>query len=201
MLHLAWYIFILDTCIGITCMCLVCFAANIFIKCLNQRIIHLLDKKMVLSKRSLIIHIHKNIKHFIEEHNDFCQLFIDYNRFWSKLYYAFFFTMIPVNLVLLHQILFEDIEWKIRVFLGFLALLLLVEFYIIQYFFAYISYEIHKTTKLLARLQWSLKGRPFRLRIKLKLMTYFERLSCKRKIDLTIGPTFVLTFPVLFQVI
>ena len=152
-------------------------------------------------QRSLIIHIHRNIKQFIEEHNDFCHIFVTYIKFWSKLYFAFFFTLIPINLVLLHQILFEDIEWKIRVFLAFAAVVLTLEVYIILYFFAYISYEIHKTTKLLARLQWRLKGWPFRLRNKLKLMKYFEKLSSKRKIGFTIGSILVLTFPVFHQVI
>ena len=200
MLHLAWYIFILDACFCVTCLCIICFVAIIFLKSINRRISNLFDKNVVFFQRSLNIHIHKNIKQFIEEHNDFCQLFIVYNRFWSQIYFASFFTMMPINLVLLHQILFEDIEWKIRVFLGFVVLLLTLEICIIQYIFAYISYEIHKTTKLLARLQWRLKGWPFRLTFKLKLLTYFERLSCKRKIGFTIGPTFVLTFQVFSQV-
>ena len=200
MMHLGWYIFIIDSCIAISSIGLICFVAIIHLKSINRRIFHLLDKNVVLFQRSLNIHIYKNIKQFIEEHNDFCHIFVDYNRFWSKVYFAFFFTLIPINLVLLHQILFEDIEWKIRLFLGFAAIILTLEVYIIQYIFAYISYEIHKTTKLLARLQWRLKGWPFRLRIKLKLMTYFERLSSKRKIGFTIGSTIVLTFPIFLQV-
>ena len=200
MMHIGWYTLLRDSCIGITSIVLICFVAIVCLKGINRRIFHLLDKNVVSFQRSLIIHIHRNVKQFIEEHNDFCQTFVVYNRFWCKLIFAFFFTLIPINLVLLHQILFEDIEWEIRLFLSFEAILLTLEVYIIQYIFAFISYEIHKTTKLLARLQWRLKGWPFRLRIKLKLMTYFERLNSNRKMGFTIGPTVALTYPVFHQV-
>ena len=65
---------------------------------------------------------------------------------------------------------------------------------------AYMSKHIHRTAVPLSRLQWKFKGIRYLL-LKLKLMTYFERLSSTRKIGVTLGPTITLTMPIFSQVI
>ena len=168
----------------------------LIMKTLNRKMENIFTKK-----KQNNIKIHKSIKQFIEEHNDFCQLYNDYNKFWSKLYLAFVLTIIPLNLLWLHQFLFESLDTMNKIVIGLSSIMMCFVIVIVQFFIALLSSRIHKSTKLLARLQWRLNGWPFRLQTKLRLMTYFERLSSSRKVGLSIGPIIVLTYPVFYQVI
>ena len=71
---------------------------------------------------------------------------------------------------------------------------------ILLYTLAHFSRLTHRTAVPLSGLQWRLKGLPFGLRHKIKVMSYFERLSSNRKFGVTIGPTITLTIPVFSHV-
>ena len=53
--------------------------------------------------------IYMNTKIFIEEHNKYCQLLESYNKFWSKIYLILILNVIPMNLLLIHKFLFENL--------------------------------------------------------------------------------------------
>ena len=144
---------------------------------------------------------HRELRQFMSDHNEICRLFFIYNRFWSKPYFTLILTMIPVSLISLHTIFFEEIDEHVEFFMTLITILLVMSLFMLQYLYAYITKKVHKNTKLFAKLQWKLKGWPFRLATKLKLMAYFERLSANKKIGLTLGPTVTLTFPVFSQVL
>ena len=135
------------------------------------------------------------------EHNTFCTTLHLYNKFWSKLYLAFVLMLLPTNLMWMQQFFFEQLEPVARIFIGFTISVWLLQIFFIQLAFARMSQQSHKTVKMLSKIQWRLNGWPFRLNNKIKLMTYFERLSSNRKIGVTIGPTIVLTLPVFAQVL
>ena len=192
-------IFILDACFAFSSALLLVYTFNIFIKNINRRIQSALSFKTELQIINNM-RVNKSIKLFIVEHIEFCKTLDEITRFWSKLYFAFILTQIPVNLVSFHQFFFESLNYNYMLFIGFSSFVQILDLFLIQYCFAYTSNQIHKTTKLLARLQWRLKGSPFQLRNKIKLMTYFERLNSNQKIGITLGPTIALTFPVFAQV-
>jgi hypothetical protein len=67
----------------------------------------------------------KLINNIIEEHNIICNQIISYNKFWKTYYSAFMYTLIPINLMLLQQILFEEIH-----FITFIALVLVLSLFL-----------------------------------------------------------------------
>jgi hypothetical protein len=141
------------------------------------------------------------VKSFICEHNQICTQLLNYNKFWKKLYFSFIFTIIPMNLCVLHQFLFENLKFYIRAVFGLSILIQLIVIFFIQFLVASLSSKIHKTGKRLSRLQWKINGWPFRARPKIKILTTFERLSSDRKIGFTIGSLAVMTFPLFYRVI
>ena len=145
--------------------------------------------------------LHQELRQFMSDHNEICRLILKYNIFWNKLYFSLFLTLVPANLILLHTIFFEKTSGNVKTYLIFVTILLMICIFLFQYLYAYITKQVHKNTKLLAHLQWNVKGWPFRLATKLKLMAYFERLNANKKIGLTLGPTITLTFPVFAQVL
>lgn len=167
----------------------------------NKKIMNIFHPNIIAFQRNLNIHIHKCVKQFILEHNHFCHELYEMNRFWSKLYFIFTFNLIPTNLILLHQLLFENLETLARLVIGVSSLLWIIEIFLIPFVLAHLTKQIHKTTKMLAQLQWRLNGWPFRLRNKIKLMAYFERLSHKKKIGISIGQLVVITYAVFYLVI
>jgi len=161
------------------------------------------DKYLYKSENDTTFNTYKAYKMtetFIVEHNNYCEKFKRYNMFWSQIYFAYIIAIIPINLMNLYQFLFENLIIQFRILFVFLLIITVFLFFVLQYIYAYISYQIHKPCIRLSQLQWRINGYPFRMRFKLKLMAYFERLSSDRKIGPTLGPTITLTFPVFYQV-
>ena len=199
LIRISFHTFLYDSWVAVPSAAVIGFAGNLLIAKINSKICYVFDGNVLLFQKSLNIHIHKSVKQFTEEHNQFCRTLSEYNRFWSRLYFAFLLTLIPINLIWLHQLLFEDLGYEIRLFIGFTSVVWILQIYVLQWCFAYLSKQIHKTTKKLSQLQWRLNGWPFRLHTKLKLMAYFERLSDPKRIGLTLGPTSVVLTVQLFS--
>ena len=144
--------------------------------------------------------LHEQLRQFMSDHNEICRLFLVCNKFFSKLYFNIVITIVPASLILFQSILFEEISNHVKSYSIFLTIVVTASIFISQYFYAYLTKQVHKHTLLLSKLQWKIKGWPFRLSTKLKLMAYFERLSANKKIGLTLGPTVTLTFSVFAQV-
>ena len=173
-----------------------CYFKHTFIDRINENFYNIFKQKNNWFKRQ------QNIKQLIGEHNEFCEKLFIYNKFLSKIYFAIILNMIPMSLLILQQVLFEDLEYKAYLLMVFMLVTWIVEMSFYQYYYALLSLKIHKTRKHLPQLQWRINGCPFRvvLRNKLQLMAYFERLNSNNKIGLTIGPTIVLTLPVFTNV-
>ena len=146
------------------------------------------------------IQMFMSMKLFLEEHNQFCLAIYQYNRFFSEMYLLLLVTMIPLNMLGLHQLLFEDLDLSLGSYLAFLMAVLFVMFIGLSYTATFISRRAHSMAVPLSQLQWRLHGWPFRLNNKIKLMTYFERLSDKKKIGFTIGPLITVTSPIFAKV-
>ena len=166
------------------------FYMHLRINSINKNIFESMKPKLT-KLSSLIYH---PLQKYIEDHNYLCSEVKVLSNYWKNLYLIFILTMFPGTLMLMHQVLFEDIELLLKMFfvsstVAFYSILI-VE----QYFMASFSAKMHKTCKKLSHFQWFLRGK-HNLRFKLKLMTYFERLSSNRKIGLSIGSLAIITFP------
>ena len=88
----------------------------------------------------------------------------------------------------MHQLLFEDIPLHLTLY--YVACIICTDSLLfgVQYCFALYSVKIHSMYAKLSRLQWCLNGYPFLMRIKMKLIMCFERLtSTKHRIGFTMG--------------
>ena len=135
--------------------------------------------------------VYRAVKAFTEEHNWLCVHINVVNQFWKNLLLTFFFTMLPTNLILMHQLLFEDIPLQLRLFYVVCILCLDSILFGLQYSFAKFSKKIHSMYAKLSRLQWCLKRS--RMRIKFKLIICFERLSSSKHINGITMASIVLT--------
>ena len=142
---------------------------------------------------------YRAVKAFTEEHNRYCTHLNAVNQFWKNLFLAFFATIIPINLTIMHQLLFEDIPLELRLFYVVCIVCSDTLLFGLQYCFALYSVKIHSMYAKLSRLQWCLKGS--RMRTKWKLIMCFERLtSVKHRIGFTMG-SIVFTMPLFAMVI
>jgi hypothetical protein len=101
-------------------------------------------------------------------------------------------TMFPATLTLLHQVLFENMGLMFKIFFIFADIVFYFALFILQYILASFSSKMHKMCKQLSRCQWK---QSYYLKFKIKLQTYFERLSSLKRIGFSIGSITTMTFP------
>jgi hypothetical protein len=61
----------------------------------------ILTEKFIISNKS--------IDNLLKDHNDICNTINDYNIFWKRIYELTLYGIIPINLILLHQVFFGDL--------------------------------------------------------------------------------------------
>jgi hypothetical protein len=93
---------------------IVCLYCKTIFKSFNNSIKQLFDGKTFLK--------YKTIDQLMKDHNSICLDIKLYNKFWQKYYFSLTYTLIPINLIFLQLILFED---KIL-----LLLLILISFFL-----------------------------------------------------------------------
>ncbi len=174
---------------------LINYYLNLRVEKNNQKIYRLIFDNQMTGYQ-----ISSTIKSFITKHNRICEQLISYNKFWSKLYFVFIMTIIPANLCLLQEFLFEDLKLYIKILVGFSIIVQFIFIFIFQFLLASLSNKIHRFGQKLSQLQWRINGWPFRARTKIKLLICFERLSSNRRIGFSVGSLAVMTFPIFYKV-
>ena len=174
------------------------YVGMVFIQTTNEYLLCLINKQDIMFINHIVLAT--GVQKFIIPHNTFCQLYYIIFKLMSKLLLAYFMTLMPLNLILIHQFLFEELALEYKLYSVLLIGMMTLTTIITQYTVAHLSLLTHRTAVPLSRLQLRLKGLPFGLRHKIKVMSYFERLSSNRKFGITIGPTITLTMPVFSQV-
>jgi hypothetical protein len=81
---------------------IVCFYCKTIFNSFNNSI------KLLLDGKSEAFLKFKSIDQLIEDHNSICLEIKLYNKFWQKYYFSLTYTLIPMNLLLLQLILFEE---------------------------------------------------------------------------------------------
>ena len=151
-----------------------------------------------LSKQSKpdSLEIYKTVKKYIAQHNRICLKVRNLSNFWRNFCLVMISTTFPITLIMLHLVLFERTNPILKVLYSLALLSAYLALFVMQYFLASFSAKMHKMSKVLSRLQWCLNGRQFPIGFKIKVMTYFERISHKkRRIGFAIGTLTIITFP------
>lgn len=154
----------------------------------------------ILFQKFINLKLNYQLRMFINQHNHYCTFVGQFNPLWSRLYLSLL-MVIPMSLLMTHQILFEDVDREWRTMLSFMCVILHSVFFFNSFICGYLSELIHRMSVPLSRRQWTLKSLTNGLRLKIKTMSYFERLAANRRIGLTIGPTIALTLPIFAKVI
>jgi hypothetical protein len=81
---------------------IVCFYCKTIFKSFNNFI------KLLFDGKSKAFLKYKTVDQLIKDHNSICLDIKLYNKFWQKYYFGLTYTLIPMNLILLHIILFEE---------------------------------------------------------------------------------------------
>jgi hypothetical protein len=94
-----------------------CYYFEIRFKILNNNI-----------SRNSKLSVVKLTARIISEHNNICNDILKYDKFWKNFYFVLTYTIIPINLMLLQQLLLDDI-----VFTAILLYLMVVIIYLISH--------------------------------------------------------------------
>ena len=161
----------------------------------NDRITSLMQSNWQKMQRMKRNNINLRFEKFFIEHNNLCYKVKRFSDFWKDIYLTLILTMCPTTLILLHMVIFEQLETYFRLFYILLIIDIYSVIFVLQYFFASLSHKMHRQCKLLARSQWLFNKTNSSLAFKLKIQTYFERLSSNKRIGFSIGTLVVITFP------
>jgi hypothetical protein len=81
---------------------IVCFYCKTILKSFNNSI------KLLFDGKGKAFLKYKTIDQLIKNHNSICLDIKIYNKFWQKYYFSLTYTLIPMNLIVLQLMLFED---------------------------------------------------------------------------------------------
>jgi hypothetical protein len=123
----------------------------------------------------------KAIDNLLKDHNDICNTINDYNLFWKKIYEMTLYGVIPTNLILLHQVFFEDL-----LLLNRLAFIIAVTSYlsllfVLNFMTASVHKEVSKSYRLINSLLLKL-GSNHTTRSKIKVLIIFQINILEKKI-------------------
>jgi hypothetical protein len=80
---------------------IVCYYCKLRFKSFNDKVMKTISSQIFYSR--------KKFKALIEEHNSICNDINVHNKFWKYYSFAITYTLIPINLMILQQVFFEDI--------------------------------------------------------------------------------------------
>ena len=187
---IAFHAFCIDLIILTVIVTLIVYDLNLNINSINKTIIGLSEKT-----NAKTIQIYRTVSIYISNHNRLCLRVVKISNFFEFVNLMLFLAGLPLSLIVLHQLLFEKIDFLILKILYIQGLIVLYSLiFCIQYLLASFSSKMHKTYKHLSYFQWNFNKS--HLGFKVRLLAYFERLSCRRRrIGISIGPLAVMTFP------
>jgi hypothetical protein len=121
---------------------IVCHYIRTRFKILNNKI----SRKSKLTVAKLTARI-------IHEHNNICNDILEYDKFWKNFYFALTYTIIPINLMLLQQLLFDDIKPTTFSMYSLFAIIYLISHIVLNLVSASVNISASKSHKFLFRFQ------------------------------------------------
>ena len=144
----------------------------------------------------------KNTEQLVTEHNAICKQIMIYNKFWSKYLLYLLMTFIPVNLLMLNQMLFKNLNIYLYYYFGFLVIVTWIIIFFLSYCLSTITKKIHTTGKILYKLQFCAeRTNLYDSKTKIKLLIAIERMITPNiRVGFSVGPLFVMTYAMLMRV-
>jgi hypothetical protein len=137
--HCLWITYILGVQLyGFLFYFIVCHYIRTRFKILNNKI----SRKSKLSVVKLAASI-------IREHNNICNDILEYDKFWKSFFFALTYTIIPTNLMLLQQLLFDDIMPTTIVIYSLFAIIYLISHIVLNLVSASVNKNASKSHKFL----------------------------------------------------
>jgi hypothetical protein len=119
-----------------------CYYFEIRFKILNNNI-----------SRNSKLSVIKFTARIIHEHNNICNDIFEYNKFWKNFYFTLTYTIIPMNLMLLQQLLFDDIMVTSILLYSLLAIIYLISHIMLNLISASVNKNALKSHKFLFKFQ------------------------------------------------
>jgi hypothetical protein len=98
----------------------------------------------------------KLTERIIREHNNICNDIQKYNKFWKSFYFTLTYTIIPINLMLLQQLLLDDIVFTAFLNYSLFAIIYLFSHIILNLISASVNKNASKSHKFLFKFQTQL---------------------------------------------
>ncbi len=89
----------------------------------------------------------------IREHNNICNDILKYDKFWKSFFFALTYTIIPLNLMLLQQLLLDDIMPITVVIYSLFGIMYLISHIVLNLISASVNKNATKSHKFLFRFQ------------------------------------------------
>jgi hypothetical protein len=121
---------------------IVCYYSTIRFEILNNKI-----------SRNNKLSVAKLTERIIREHNDVCNHILRYDKFWKKFYFALTYTIIPINLMFLHLILFDDLILTIFLVNSMVVIIFLFSHIVLNLISASVNKNASKSYKFLFKFQ------------------------------------------------
>jgi hypothetical protein len=98
----------------------------------------------------------KLTERIISEHNNICNDILKYDKFWKSFYFVLTYTIIPINLMFLQQLLLDDIVFTGILLYSMLAIVYLTSHTILNLISASVNKNALKSHKFLFKFQTKL---------------------------------------------
>jgi hypothetical protein len=135
---------------------IVCYYSTIRFKIFNNEISQ--NNKLSVAKLT---------ERIIREHNDVCNDILRYDKFWKNFYFALTYTIIPMNLMFLHLILFDDIILTAFLVFSIVVITYLFSHIVLNLISASVNKNASKSYKFLFKFQTKFSSKiNFRQKIK-----------------------------------
>jgi hypothetical protein len=95
----------------------------------------------------------KLTERIIREHNNICNDILKYDKFWKNFYFVLTYTIIPINLMFLQQLLLDDIVFTGILLYSMLAIVYLTSHTILNLISASVNKNALKSHKCLFKFQ------------------------------------------------
>jgi hypothetical protein len=112
----------------------------------------------------------KSIDNLLKDHNDICNTINDYNIFWKRIYELTLYGIIPINLIFLHQIFFEDLLLINRLAFIIAVIPNLSLLFVLNFMTASVHKEVSKSYRLINSLLLKLGSNLATRRRKIKVI-------------------------------
>ncbi|CAG2100672.1 unnamed protein product [Medioppia subpectinata] len=189
-----------DTLVSGTFVVILCYYIHLRVDQINDRLRWVrVYRRTGESMATVAARVGPSVTAYAAQHRYLCQQLRRFNSYWCYVYLAFLIIVTPMNLILLHQVAFDNMLIVYRMIYCVAIMCQFVILFGVQYYFAVFSRKMHAMYGRLSRLQWCLGAAPG---VKWRLTVFAESLNQRwaPPIGLTIGPTVVITFDVLSKI-